>query len=290
MKIGKISKKIANNFEVLVDGMSYDAIPRGKIKIVESIFVGDDVEISFENNSVYIERVLPRKNFLLRPNAANIDKALIVIAKEPEPDLLLVDKIIINSYSNNIEPIICYNKADLSSQDEIKAVFAEYDRYIKCIDVSALEKNGMDKIIDILKDGVTCLAGQSAVGKTSIINAIFDLNLKTDGLSKKISRGKHSTRHLEIFQVEDGGMVMDTCGFNLLTLIEKEPFELKAYYHEFLEFQSQCRYPSCLHISEPDCAIIKAVDEGVINKNRYQRYKDIYEDLKKSYDLRYKKR
>lgn len=282
-QVGKISKKIANRFEIMYEDEIYVARPRGKIKLYDNLYVGDNVLFSLEDAFANIEEILPRKNSLIRPNVANIDKAIIVVAKEPNPDFGLVDKMIINCYANDIEPVLCYNKSDLLSEQEIKKIISPYEKFMRCIIISAYKEKNLEALTDIVSQGVTCLAGQSAVGKTTILNSILDLNLRTAGLSKKISRGKHTTRHVEIFRVLDG-MVMDTAGFSMLTLIDKNPNELKNYYYEFLKFQTKCRFTSCLHIHEPGCAVIEQVQNGTIDAGRYERYLQIYKDVKTTYD------
>lgn len=284
--LGKISKKKADRFEVMFEDKIFTGRPRGKIKLIDNLYVGDNVEFTIEDSFANIEKILPRTNSLIRPNVSNIDKALIVIAKEPEPDFLLVDKMIINCYTNGIEPIICFNKADLIVKEEIDRLLLPYKKFMKCITISATEKDNLDELKDVFKEGVTCLAGQSAVGKTTILNSILDLDLRTAKLSEKISRGKHTTRHVEIYKVL-GGMVMDTAGFSVLTLVDKEPNLLKDFYHEFLEIQNRCRFSSCLHINEPDCAVIKAYEDGKIDSGRYNRYLQIYNEVKTAYDEKF---
>ncbi|HHX49418.1 MAG TPA: ribosome small subunit-dependent GTPase A [Clostridiales bacterium] len=284
--IGKISKKKADRFEVIFNDEIFIGRPRGRIQLIDNLYVGDNVEFTIEDSYANIEKILPRKNFFIRPNVANIDKLLIVIAKEPTIDWLLVDKMIINCYANNIEPIICYNKADLVKDEDVEKELSPYAKFMECIKISAIKKENLDALVDVLSEGVTCLAGQSAVGKTTILNSILDLNLRTGGLSEKISRGKHTTRHVEIYKVLDG-LVMDTAGFSVFTLINKKPNELKDYYHEFIELQRGCRFSSCLHINEPDCAVIKAYQKGQIDSGRYDRYLKIYEEVKTAYDKKF---
>ena len=276
---GKVIKIVSNRYTVRgSDGKEYRAYARGKLRLQGDIYVGDNVKLVFERGDAVIDVVKPRANQLVRPFVANIDSALIVVAKEPEPDMLLIDKIIINCHLEGIKPVLIYNKADLASDKEIDDLFAPYIDYMDCVKVSALEKQGLEELRPYIENKVVCFAGQSAVGKTSLLNAILDLNLKTDGLSAKIKRGKNTTRHVEIYEAL-GGDVMDTCGFSMLSIVSINPEELIYYYPDFIEYQDDCRFKSCTHREEPDCAVKKAVEEGKISKERYQRYLDIFGEI-----------
>ncbi len=277
---GKVVKIVSNRYTVRgEDGKEYRSYARGKLRLKGDIYVGDNVKLVFERGDAVIDEVKERTNRLIRPYCANVDSALIVIAKEPVPDMLLMDKIIINCHLEGIKPVILYNKADLASKEEIESVFGPYKDYIDCLALSAVEKTGLEEIKPYIEDKVVCFAGQSAVGKTSLLNAILDLNLKTDGLSAKIKRGKNTTRHVEIYHAL-GGDIMDTCGFSMLETIPINPEDLIYYYLDFLPYQDGCRFKSCTHIDEPDCAVKKAVEEGKLSKERYQRYLEIYNELK----------
>ncbi|MBQ8178205.1 MAG: ribosome small subunit-dependent GTPase A [Clostridia bacterium] len=276
---GKVVKIVSNRYTVRADdGKEYRAYARGKLRLQGDIYVGDNVKIVFERGDAVIDMVKPRINQLVRPFVANVDSALIVVAKEPEPDMLLIDKIIINCYLEGIKPVLLYNKADLATEEEIETLFAPYKEHIDCVVLSALEKRGLEELGKYIEGNVVCFAGQSAVGKTSLLNAILDLNLKTDGLSAKIKRGKNTTRHVEIYQAF-GGDVMDTCGFSMLSIVSINPEELIYYYPDFIKYQDDCRFKSCTHREEPDCAVKQAVERGEISKARYQRYLDIYEEI-----------
>ncbi len=277
---GKVVKIVSNRYTVRgEDGKEYRSYARGKLRLKGDIYVGDNVKLVFERGDAVIDEVKERTNSLIRPYCANVDSALIVIAKEPEPDMLLIDKIIINCHLEGIKPVLVYNKADLATEEEIARVFAPYEEYIDCISLSAVEKRGLEKLRPYIENKVVCFAGQSAVGKTSLLNAILDLNLKTDGLSAKIKRGKNTTRHVEIYEAL-GGDIIDTCGFSMLSIVSIEAEELIYYYLDFLPYQDGCRFKSCTHVDEPDCAVKKAVQDGKIAKERYERYLQIYEEIK----------
>lgn len=286
-KTGQVAKIVANRYTVLSEGKRYNAYPRGKTKQEGGdILVGDIVEFTEEKPFSAIDAVLPRKNKLIRPYVSNVDIVMVVAAKEPEPDLELIDKILVNCYAESIEPVLCYNKCDLSEVGEAEAFFKPYKNFLKCFAVSAESGAGLMELKDYIKGKLAAFAGQSAAGKTSLLNAIMDLDLKTDVLSARIARGKNTTRHIEIFE-KDGVRIIDTCGFSMLELQNMRPEELKYYYNEFLELPIKCRYHLCDHISEPDCAVRNAVERGDIDRGRYQRYNTIYQNLKEAWKTRY---
>lgn len=271
---GIVIKKNANLFTVEVGDKLYEVLPSGKTK-AKGIFVGDRVEFEETINSVK-----ERKNLLIRPPIANLDKMFIVVAPSPKPDFVLVDKMLVYCYINHITPYVIVNKCDIASSDFLDMVQKDYYSFLKIIRVSAKEK-----ILQSLEneiDGVCALAGQSAVGKSSIINSIFDDDITSIGnLSKKIERGKQTTRIVKLYKIGKGYLA-DTAGFSLLDLnmisdIEKE--ELALYYPDFLEARSKCKYRSCLH-EGGDCGIINYVKQGKISKNRYSNYLKILNEIK----------
>lgn len=278
---GTVTSVVAGRYTVKCGNKAYVAYARGKLRRDGDIYVGDKVAVIFERGEAVIDSVKPRRNSLVRPYVANVDAALIVIAKEPEPDMLLVDKIIVNCYVEGIKPVILYNKCELAEEGETDKVLEPYRVFMDCIEVSAEEKRGFEKLKEFVEGKTVCLAGQSAVGKTSLLNALLDLNLKTDGLSRKVKRGKNTTRHVEIYEAL-GGDIMDTCGFSMLTLVNLKPEELTYYYEDFIAYQDECKYRGCTHTEEPDCAVKRAVAEGTLDKGRYMRYLEIYGELKEN--------
>lgn len=275
---GIVTKILSNKYTVSADGEYVEASARGRLKLnPRSVTVGDRVELISESGAFVINKVLPRKNELQRPFVANVDSALIVIAKEPKPDLVLVDKIILNCFKEGVKPVLVYNKCELQEKGELENFKRAYS-FLPFIAVSAKERLGLNELEGEVAGKTVCLAGQSAVGKTSLLNAVLSLDLKTDGLSKKIKRGKNTTRHVEIYPAL-GGNVMDTCGFSMLTLVNMPSDELKYYYEDFLQFADNCKYTGCRHISEPGCAVKDAVRKGILDPGRYERYLQIYNEV-----------
>ncbi len=270
---GRVIKAVASKFFVdTQDGVKV-CFARKKLKNDGIIFVGDYVTISKERDSFVIEEVKQRKNCLIRPYVSNVDVCFIVIAPEPEPDMVLVDKIIVNCLHELITPVLVKNKCDISSVDT-----SEYDGVVQQIECSALEDIDVKKIVDFAKGKTVCFAGQSAVGKSSLLNTILDCDLLEVGeLTRKIKRGKNTTRKTEIFNV-GGTYFVDTCGFSMLETIDIPPEKLRLYFDEFEPFRDSCRFSSCTHQNEPECAVKAHVGKEIGN-GRYQRYLEILKEL-----------
>ena len=273
--IGQVVKVHSDKYFVKTNNITYQFVARGKLKFnLEKIKVGDFVEV--ENGA--IKKILDRKNSFIRPSVSNIDSILIILSQTPKPDLLLTDILLANAINQGIEVVFAINKTDLGDEvfDEIKNYYKDIGA--KFFKVSALNKVGIEELKDYLKGRLTVLAGQSAVGKTSIINALFDLDLKTGELSDKIMRGKHTTTHSEIFEFGDI-KIIDSPGFYALDSCVKLE-ELPDCYPEYAERKQFCKFRECTHISEPDCQVKKDVENGVLSKERYDRYVEIYNQLK----------
>lgn len=253
---------------------------------------GDNVEFSIDGKGQgFILRILPRKNALVRPAAANVDKLLIVLAAtEPEPDLELADKLLLYCAKLNIVPIIVINKCDFGENETAQSIKRQYT---SCGDppavvcVSAESGFGMDELRTMLTGDTICLAGQSAVGKTSMLNALLGLSRETGGLSAKTERGRHTTRHAELLELPGGGLIADTPGFSMLESVPLEPEEIPCMYGEFAEYKGMCRFMGCMHLSEPDCAVKEAVAEGRIPPERYERYKKLVNEALEARRHRY---
>ena len=255
---------------------------RGKIKKDFDVYVGDYVEINEEEN--VIDKVFERKNCMIRPYVANLDVLYITVAPVPEPDWNLVEKLLLNCHQQKITPALVLNKCDLPYDKT--TMIEPYENYIPTFIVSAKTGENIDKLKEYSQGKLVCFCGQSAVGKSSIIGKLGGVKLETGELSKKIKRGKNTTRHVEIYDLS-GGQIVDTCGFSVMEGIDVEPEELVYYYDEFLAVQNQCKFCNCTHTKEPDCAVKKGVREGTINPLRYERYVKLYEELKERRKKKY---
>lgn len=284
---GRVLKAVAGKFIVKSDNIIYDCLARGILKRYGAILVGDIVEFRLDYNQNVIEKIFPRKNALIRPPVSNIDNALIVIAPIPKPDLMLVDKLIVNCNKQDIKPILCYNKTDIEDIRLTKLISKVYSDVIDAVFVSATTKEGINSLVDMLKGKFTCFAGQSAVGKSSLINSILGKDLLEIGELSRIERGRNTTRHIEIIDIGKDILVADTCGFSSLESIEMPPEELSLYYDEYMKYADKCKYKGCIHINEPNCAVKQAVEDGKLSKDRYQRYLQIYNEIKDKWSRRY---
>lgn len=283
---GLIIKGIGGFYYVHTEEGIIEAKGRGAFKKDGiTLCVGDEVEIEIidkEKGKGVIEKIYPRKNCFIRPPIANVDVFVVVFAaKSPAPNFPIIDKFLVNAEKHGIEPIICINKKDLVSEEEIEKIKNIYKDSYKVVAVSTLEGKGLDEILPLIKDKKAALAGPSGVGKSSILNELHpSANMETGEVSKKTSRGKHTTRHVEIFQIQQGGMIYDTPGFTSFEMPDLDISELKDYYPEFEKLRGQCKYDNCYHIKEPNCAVRAAVKAGDIHILRYKAYLANMEELK----------
>ena len=244
--------------------------------------IGDCVTV--ENES--ITKIKERKNFLIRPPVANVDNLVIVAAAaSPSPDFRLIDKMIINAEIAGIKPIICVNKTDLAACAEICGVYSSAG--YPTVAVSAEENSGIDALLPYLRGKTTAFSGLSGVGKSSILNILTGGNMQTGAVSEKLQRGRHTTRHVELFRVAEETYVADTPGFSSVELekfavIRKE--ELAGCFREFQPYVDQCRFGDCSHTGEKGCAVVEAVQRGEIARSRFESYCTLYEDAKKLND------
>jgi len=295
MIVGTIVKGIAGFYYVRVDDKVYECKAKGKFRNINLIpYVGDKAEITLlnEENRGSIVNILPRKNYLIRPPVANVDQAVIVFAvKNPNVNLQLLDRFLILAEEQGLEIVICFNKIDLEEEKVCKELAAIYKKAgYKTILSSTVSNEGILELKEALADKTTVFAGSSGVGKSSLLNAIdTSLKLATGMISEKIKRGKHTTRHVELLPLDNGGFVLDTPGFSSLSLSHLDSMKLQDYYREFVPYNNACKFIPCSHIHEPQCKIKEMVEEGLIDFERYQRYKSLYNELESNEQRRWKK-
>jgi ribosome biogenesis GTPase len=287
MPKGVIIKGIGGFYYVKCNNDVYECKARGKFRKKEIVpMVGDHVNIKIydeENKKGSIEVIFDRKMFLLRPPVSNIDQAVIVIAAlSPEPDFYLLDKLILHCEIQNIDIVICINKIDLDIECNFKHIEDIYRKVgYKVICTSSKTLEGIVELKKLLNNRISVFAGVSGVGKSTILNTIDNrLTLQTGEISKKISRGRHTTRHLEFLELESGGFVVDTPGFSSLENPEVEKDHLSEYFREFRGYMKYCRFAHCSHTNEPQCRVIEELKSGNISKSRYDSYVQIYDIIK----------
>ena len=250
-----------------------------------TLAVGDRVELEIideaEKKGV-INSIYPRKNQFIRPPIVNVDTFVVVFAaSKPKPNLVLVDKFLVMAEMHGVEAIICINKRDLVSPEILGEYKAIYENIYPVIAVSARTGEGMDELKNALSAKTAALAGPSGVGKSTIINALVPhANMETGSISEKTKRGKHTTRHAEIFKAEGGGRIFDTPGFTSFEIMEADEDSLMHYYPDIEHFSGDCYYDNCRHLKEPQCAVREALKEGKIHRLRYESYSANMEEIK----------
>ncbi len=272
----RIVKILSKDYTLQMDdGTRVTAVAMGKLRKQDRPVVGDLVEAECINGKWGIQKILPRRNCLIRPAAANFDQALIVMSvKDPDFSTVLIDRLCFLIVNAGIEPLLCVTKTDLGISDETEKYIREYEKgpmkVIRCA------KDSLDEnLAGILKDKVTVLTGQSGAGKSTLLNSLDPtFKLATQEISKALGRGKHTTRHSELHVVA-GGLVADTPGFSSLDFSHMSKSDLGESVLEFRPYLGQCRFNDCVHQNEPGCAVKHAVEEGVIPHVRYQNYLDI---------------
>ena len=289
---GSILRGIGSFYTVLCDedGREYTLRAQKKLRHQRlTPMVGDRVRFTPGQGEEdgWLEEILPRRSMLVRPSVANVDMLMLVVASVPAPDLLLCDKLILRATQGSMTPAICVNKIDLGD-GLARQIEAEYaGTQLRVFSVSAHTGEGVGALREAMRGRVTCLAGQSAVGKSSLLNALFGLSLETGGLSRKTERGRHTTRRAEMMAL-DGMFVLDTPGFSLLELEDAiEPEAFAQLYPEYNALAGACRFQPCLHDREPGCAVHAAVDRGELSAARWARYRELLGEVREKWKGRY---
>ena len=284
---GLIVENISNLYKVKTDDKIYETTARGKFKKDEiSPVVGDFVDITVtdeEKNIAVIEKIEERKVYIKRPKLANITQIIFVVSsKDPKPDLLMLDKQLAFAEYIGVKAIIVLNKTDLDKKqkfENIKKIYSEIGYNI--ILTNAKQRKGIEELKEMLKNNVNAFSGNSGVGKSTLINGIFNKDVTQEGeISKRNKRGKNTTTSVKLYDIDDNTYIADTPGFSTFDISEIESKDLYKYFKEFEQFVDNCEFVGCTHIKEENCGIKKAVEEGKIDKTRYERFCKIYNELK----------
>jgi ribosome biogenesis GTPase / thiamine phosphate phosphatase len=293
---GMIMKGIGGFYYVKTGEGTYECKARGIFRKEEiTPFPGDRVNISIVDAAGLkgsLDEILPRDSLLVRPAVANVTRIVLVLAaKSPPPDLVLLDKLLITAEMKKLHAVICINKVDLVEAKEYEHIAAAYQKAgYSVLFLSSCTNQGFESLQEELSDGITVFAGQSGVGKSTILNRILDSwVLETGEISHRNERGKHTTRHTELVELSNGGLVVDTPGFSSFEVADLEYDELELYYPEFAPCLNQCRFPGCGHNSEPECSVKEALEAGRIDEGRYNRYLQLYTLLKENRTYKSKK-
>lgn len=288
MKQGKIVKGIAGFYYVYVAGSGlYECKAKGAFRKKKiKPLVGDDVQIdiiSEEEKTGNVEEICPRKNALVRPAVANVDQAMVIFAAtSPKPNLNLLDRFLYMMEQQSVPAVICFNKCDLASEEELLVLRENYQASgYPLLFISAAQEEGTVSVREQLSGKTTTVAGPSGVGKSTLINLLSpDIRMETGAISEKIQRGKHTTRHSELITLDDSTYIFDTPGFSSLSTDFFDLEQISDYLPEFADYAPYCRFTGCSHINEPDCRVKEALEEGKISRSRYENYVQIYNELK----------
>lgn len=291
---GLIVENISNLYKIKIEDKIYEANARGKLKKEEiTPTVGDKVEIAVldeENKKAIIEKIEPRTTYIKRPKMSNINQIILVISiKNPKPDLLLLDKQLAFSEYLGITPIIVLNKTDIDKKMEFEKIKSIYEKIgYKVIKTVAKKGEGIQELKEILKNNINAFSGNSGVGKSTLINAIFSSNITEEGdISKRNQRGKNTTTSTKLYEIDKNTYIADTPGFSTFDISEIDYKELDKYFKDFKAFMDNCEFVGCTHIKEENCGIKYAVEQNRIEKSRYDRFCKIYNELKERDKYKY---
>lgn len=285
---------ISNLYKIEYEEKIYEAVAKGKFKL-ENItpVVGDIVEFEItdeENRKAFITKIEKRKTYIKRPKLANITNLIFVISSiDPKPDLLMLDKQLAFAEFLNINCTIVLNKIDLDKRQEFEEIYDTYQNIgYKVIKTNAKEKQGIEELLNNLKGNINAFAGNSGVGKSTLINSIFNKEITEEGeISKRNKRGKNTTTDTKLYKIDKNTYIADTPGFSTFDISDIESKDLDKYFREFKQYINNCEFIGCTHIKEENCGIKKAIEEGKISKGRYERYCKIYEELKEKENRRW---
>ena len=291
---GIIIENISNLYRIKAENKIYEATARGKFKQNEiTPVVGDNVEFEIldeENRKAVIEEIGERKVYIKRPKLANITQIIFVVSsKDPKPDLLMLDKQLAFAEFLKINSVIVLNKTDLDKKEEFKQIKQIYEKICyKVIITDAKKKQGIEELKAEMKNNVNAFSGNSGVGKSTLINGIFDKDITEEGeISKRNKRGKNTTTSIKLYEIDDNTYIADTPGFSTFDISEIESKDLEKYFREFKENIINCEFVGCTHIKEENCGIKMAIQEGKIDISRYNRFCKIYNELKEREERRW---
>lgn len=281
---GRIRKALSGFYYILHEGKPIECRARGKLRQEENApLVGDFAEYSFENGRGMVEQILPRKNSFLRPAVSNID-LLVIFASGviPVTDPFLIDRVTAIAAMQNVPVLICVNKCDLDDGSRLISIYKNAG--FEVLPTSAVTGEGIDVLREKIQGKLVAFTGNSGVGKSSVLNCLAPgIEIRTAEVSQKLGRGRHTTRHVELYPLDAQTLVADTPGFSSfdterMELVRKE--ELQYAFSDFAPYLGCCRYHDCAHLKEPGCAVLEALQDGRIEKTRYESYVRLYEKAK----------